>query len=200
MRTVKWGNVVTFFAQNHIFLRIFFRWPNVICCYKIQLKKFLDVGMTIFGFCYHLGPFSKKIVEMTILPSKTCNVVTFLYSCWGDDLSTCGLSRHSLILLIYMTNFSACSQSLHHEIFLKKFYRPMRSDRILEQVTSSILWWTGFQTKVTTLSDCDDITPFDGRYLLCRTLFAAFRVSAFYLFLWEKLFMNSQINPDRQHH
>jgi hypothetical protein len=23
--TVKWGNVVTFFAQNHIFLRIFFR-------------------------------------------------------------------------------------------------------------------------------------------------------------------------------
>ncbi len=27
-----------FFAQNHIFLRIFFRWHNVICCYKIQLK------------------------------------------------------------------------------------------------------------------------------------------------------------------
>ena len=55
--TVKAGNVVTFFAQNNFFLRILCRWPNVICSYKIQLKKGLDVGMAIFGFCQHLGPF-----------------------------------------------------------------------------------------------------------------------------------------------
>jgi hypothetical protein len=36
-------------------------------------------------------------------------------------------------------------------------------------------------------------------YLLCITLFAAFRVLAFYSFLREKLFMTSQISPDRQH-
>ena len=55
--TVKAGNVVTFGAQNNFFLRISCRWPNVICSYKIQLKKGLDVGMAIFGFCQHLGPF-----------------------------------------------------------------------------------------------------------------------------------------------
>jgi hypothetical protein len=50
----KWGKVVTFIAQkwqNHISLRISFRWPNV--------KKFLEVNMTIFGFCRHLGPYKK---------------------------------------------------------------------------------------------------------------------------------------------
>ncbi len=66
--TVKSGNVVTFFAQSNFFLRILFRWPNVICCYKIQLKKGLDVGMNIFGFCEHLGPF-------------------FFFKCWGDDIT-----------------------------------------------------------------------------------------------------------------
>ncbi len=54
---VKWGNVVTLFAKNHIFfLRILFRWPNIICFYKIQFKKVSDVGMVIFGFCQHLDP------------------------------------------------------------------------------------------------------------------------------------------------
>jgi hypothetical protein len=43
------------------------------------------------------------------------------------------------------------------EIF-NKFYRPLRSDRILERES----WWTGGKT--TTLSYCDDITSFDGRY------------------------------------
>ncbi len=57
VRTVKAGNVVTFLAQNNFFLRISCRWPNVICSYIIQLKKGLDVGMAIFGFCQHLGPF-----------------------------------------------------------------------------------------------------------------------------------------------
>jgi hypothetical protein len=28
----------------------------VICRYNIQLAKFLDVDMTIFGFCHHVGP------------------------------------------------------------------------------------------------------------------------------------------------
>jgi hypothetical protein len=46
--------------------------------------------MTIFGFCHHLGPFLKQNVEMMTLPSQSCNVVTFLYSRLGDDLSTCG--------------------------------------------------------------------------------------------------------------
>ncbi len=31
-----------------------------------------------------------------------------------------------------MTNFSAWGQSLHHERVLNKFYRPLRSDRILD--------------------------------------------------------------------
>ncbi len=69
-RTVKSGNVVTFFAQNNFFLRILFGWPNVICCYKIRLKKGLDVGMVIFGFCQHLGPFFQKIVGVTTLPTR----------------------------------------------------------------------------------------------------------------------------------
>jgi hypothetical protein len=56
LNTVKWGNVVTYFVQNRIFLRIFFRWP-VLSCYKIQLKMFLDVDMTIFSFWHHLGLF-----------------------------------------------------------------------------------------------------------------------------------------------
>jgi len=67
--TVKAGNVVTFGAQNNFFLRISFRWPNVICSYKIQLKKGLDVGMAIFGFCQHLGPFFLKNVGVTTLPT-----------------------------------------------------------------------------------------------------------------------------------
>jgi hypothetical protein len=67
---------------------IFFRWPYVLCCYKIQFKKFLDVDMTIFGICHHLGPF-KKNVGMSTLPTLSCNVATSLYSCLGDDLRNC---------------------------------------------------------------------------------------------------------------
>jgi hypothetical protein len=67
--TVKAGNVVTFGAQNNFFLRISFRWPNVIYSYKIQFKKGLDVGMAIFGFCQHLGPFFFKNVGVTTLPT-----------------------------------------------------------------------------------------------------------------------------------
>jgi hypothetical protein len=82
--TVKWGNVVAFFAQNHIFLRILFRWPNVIYCYKIQFKKFIDVDMTIFGFCHHLGHLKK------MLGWRHYNVVTSLCSGLSDNLSSCG--------------------------------------------------------------------------------------------------------------
>jgi hypothetical protein len=63
------GNVVTFFTQNHIFLRILFRWPNVICCYLIQLKNVLVVGMGIFGFCQYQASFIKKD-GMTTLPTR----------------------------------------------------------------------------------------------------------------------------------
>ncbi len=42
---------------------------------------------------------------------------------------------------------------------------------ILKLVSGSIPWWTGGQTKVTTLSDCDDITPFDGMQIRDTMLF-----------------------------
>jgi hypothetical protein len=88
--TVKWGNVVTFFAQNHIFSESFSGDLMLYVAIKIKFKKFLDVDMTIFGFCHHLGLCFPKNVRMTTLPTQSCNVVTSLYSRLGDDLSTCG--------------------------------------------------------------------------------------------------------------
>ncbi len=44
------------------------RWPSnnvkwgYDVTYKVKLKKFLDVVMTIFGFCHHLGPFIKNFL------------------------------------------------------------------------------------------------------------------------------------------
>ena len=43
---------------------------------KNSIKKGLDVRMVIFGFCQHLGPFLKKNVGMTTLP--TCRVMSSL--------------------------------------------------------------------------------------------------------------------------
>jgi hypothetical protein len=51
------------------------------------------------------------------------------------------------------------------------------SDRIPDRVSGSILWWTGGQIKVT-LSDCDDITTFDGTgYVKSRPLAISPRLS-----------------------
>jgi len=160
--TVKLGNVVTFFAQDNFFLRILLRWPNVVWSYKIRLKKGPDVGKAIFGFWQHLGTFFLIKCWGDDISHLSCYVVTFLYSGVGDDLNTCGKSRHTLILQICKTNSSTCRLIRPPERFVKKFYIPLRSHRMLDLVSSSIFWWTGGQTKVTTLSDCDDITPFDG--------------------------------------
>jgi hypothetical protein len=52
-----------------------------ICCYKIQIKKILDVDMTIFGFCKHLGPF----VTHSRCRYRYRNLNTFLF---GDKFET----------------------------------------------------------------------------------------------------------------
>jgi hypothetical protein len=69
-----------------------------------------------------------------------------------------------------LTSYSACSLSRHPEVVKKILQTPTYDwkHRILERVSSSIFWWTGGQTKVTTFSDWDDITPFDGSQPLIK--------------------------------
>ena len=57
------------FLHKTIFFSESFSGDLMLCCYKIKFKKFLDVDMTIFGFCHHLGLFFPKNVEMTTLPT-----------------------------------------------------------------------------------------------------------------------------------
>ena len=88
--TVKLRNVVTFFAENNFFLKILLRWPNVVCCYKIRLKKGLDVGKAIFSFSQYLGAFFWIKCWGDDNSLQSCYVVNSLYAGVGDDLRTCG--------------------------------------------------------------------------------------------------------------
>jgi hypothetical protein len=59
--------------------------------------------MEIFSFFQHQAPLKKFWDDDITYPS--CIVVTSLCSRVVDDFSACGLSRHSFILLMFLTNF-----------------------------------------------------------------------------------------------